>query len=202
MIAFHTGDAVAKKTQNAGTLIKATLFGGFGFTHLINMRYTDTGTAHTLTIMRGATRTKAAAPVAAAGTSLIVLDLLYDGDGNVIATSDVIAIQLDNGRWHQTTVSALDTAKTTITLVNAVPTGRTILEGAKVVCYGVAGDTFHADYIYVGGASSAAVNYPAVTGAALSMCKASAANEPLIFDSNNATNAGTLNYANVGCTPM
>lgn len=200
MIGFLTGDGIAKQTQNAGTRIRRIFYGGVGFTHLVNFRYTDTGTAHTLTIMRGASRSNAAAAVAAAGTSLITLDKLIDGAGNDIATSDVIAVQLDDGTWHLTTVSALDTAKTTITMADAIATGRSVPVNSKVVCYGVQSDAMHANQQYTGGSGSSALNVPAVAGAVLSLCKAPHSNEPLVFDSDNATNAGTLNYANFANT--
>lgn len=200
MINFFSGDGIAKQTQNAGTRIQRALGGGPGFTHLVNMRYTDSGTAHTLTIMRGASRAKVASAVAAGGTSVITDVGLVDGAGNVIAASDVVAIQLDNGTWHVSTVSSYTAATLTIVLATAIPTGRSVLVGAKIVNYGAAGDAMHAQQQYVSVATSTAVNVPAVTGAVLSLCKASGGSEPLIFDSDNASNAGTLNYANVGQT--
>lgn len=196
MLSIVSADGVAKFTQSAGTINRVALGGLCGklFTHVTNIRYTDTGTAHTLTLMRGATRTSVVGAVAAAGTAVVLKEALYDGAGNAMAASDVIAIQLDNGTWHLDLVSAIST--TSLTLTTAVPTGRSILDGAKIVCYGVPGDTMHANQQYDGGSGSAAVNIPAVAGTAPSLCKASSSNEPIIFSSNNASNAGTLNYAN------
>lgn len=202
MFPFITGDGVATKTQTAGTRINAVLGGGPGFTHLVNLRYTDTGTAHTLTIMRGASRAKVTTAVAAAGTSLVLDAALTDGAGNAVAANDYVAVQLDNGTWHLSLVTSWTAATLTLVLTTAVPTGRSILAGGKIVCYGVAGDAMHADQQYTGGAGSSAVNVPAVAGGVMSLCKAPKPNEPLIFDSNNATNAGTLNYANVGQTML
>lgn len=201
MINFFSGDGIAKCTETAATRIRRILGGGPGFTHLVNMRYTDGGTAHVLTILRGTSRGKVVAPVAAAGTSVQVDTALTDGLGNAIAASDLVAIQLDDGTWHLSAVTTYVAATLTISvLATAIPTGRSVLAGAKIVCYGVQSDANHANQVYAGGSSSAAVNFPAVTGAVLSLCKAPRSGEPLVFDSDNATNAGTLNYANFGQT--
>lgn len=202
MFNFVTGGGVAKKTANAGTRIQFPIGGDYGFTHMVNMRYTDTGTSHTLTIMRGASRGKVLGDVAAGATSVIVDTALTDGAGNAIAASDLIAAQLDNGTWHVSQVTSWTASTLTIVLTTAVPTGRTIKDRSKIVCYGVAGDAMHADQQYVGGAASSAVNTPAVAGAVLSHCKATGSNEPLLFDSDNSTNAGTVNYINYGCTQV
>lgn len=197
MFPFVTADGVAKHTQSAGTRIRVALGGLCGklFTHVCNLRYSDTGTAHTLTLMRGATRTTAVGAVAAGATAVTMAAALFDGAGNVMAASDVIAIQLDNNTWHVDIVSAVST--TALTLTTAVPTGRSIPDGAKIVCYGVAGDAMHANQQYTAGSGTAAVNVPAVAGTQPSLCKGATSNEPIIFDSNNATNAGTLDYAGV-----
>lgn len=199
MIQMIGGDGYGKLTQNAGTRIRR-LLGGVGglFTHLLNMRYTDSGTAHTLTIMRGASRAKTTAAVAAAGTSVVVDTALTDGDANAIAANDCLGIRLDNGTWHFSTVSAWDSTTKTITLNTAVPTGRSILKGAAVVCYGVAGDTYHSNQQFTGGSGASATNFPPANTPDVSLVRASYPGEPLLFDSDNATNAGTLNNIEVG----
>lgn len=199
MLSFTSGDGFANQTQTAGTRIQRVLGGGLGFTHLVNLRYTDSGTAHTVTIMRGASggRGKVVGSVAAGGTSVVVDTALTDGGGNAIAASDIVCVKLDNGTWHISTVSSWTAGTLTIVLTTAVPTGRTILDGAKIVNYGVAGDSMHSTQQYTMGAGSSAVNIPAVAGGVLSLCKASGSNEPLVIDSNNASNAGTINYANI-----
>jgi hypothetical protein len=200
MMPFISADGVAKFTAVLGTAFQATLGGGIGFTHVINFSYKDLGTLHTLTLMRGASRGKVLGQVLAAGATLVVDTALTDGAGNAIAASDFVAVQLDNGMWHRSVVTSWTAATLTLVLTTAVPTGRKILDGAKIVCYGVAADAMHADQQYAGGVASTDVNVPRVSGSVMSLCKAPSSNEPIIFNSDNPTAAGTLNYANVAQT--
>lgn len=192
------GDGYGPLTQTAATRIQLAL-GGVGglFTHLKNFRYTDSGTAHTITAMRGASRGKATAAVAAAGTSLVVDTALVDGDGNAIAASDYVCVRLNTGEWHISAVTSWTSGTKTIVLTTAVPALKSILKGAAVICYGVAGDTWHALHKFTAGAGSAAVNFPPASTPDVTLCRASAPGEPILLDSNNATNAGTFNQANV-----
>ena len=202
MINFITGDGIYNKTAVAGTRIQ-TPIGGLStkmFTHLTSLSYTP-GTIngavdHTITAMRGASHSSVVSDVAAAGTSVPTSAKLTDGDGNDIAASDVLAMQMDDGRWHVSTVSTLDTPKTTITLTTAVPTGRTLLQGSKIINYGVAGDTIHARHqiACVGGQEKV------VGGGGDSYLKAFSTSEPIVIDSPNTSYAGTINYATAGYT--
>lgn len=200
MIHFRGGDGYGKKTETAGTRIQK-LLGGYGgsslFTHVLNMRYTAQGTAHTLTLMRGASRGRVASDLAAAGTALVSDVALTDGAGNAPANLDFVAVRLDNGDWHLSRISAWSAATLTLTLETAIPTGRTAKKGARIVMYGVAGDAMHADRQFTGTAS-ATTNFPVLAGQELSLCRATAPGEPILFDSDNATAAGTLEYAQVG----
>jgi hypothetical protein len=200
MMGFVSGDGLSKATASAGTRIRLPAGGKAGglYSHIVNLRYTDTGTAHTLTMMRGASRAKVVGALAAAATSVVVDAALTDGDGNALAASDVVALPMDNGEWHVSAVSAWNATTKTITLTTAIPSGRSVADGARIVSYGAPGDTYHARYQFTGGAGSAAVNFPAVSGSVMSLCKAPALNEPIILDSNNATNAGTVEYVNIG----
>lgn len=197
-ILFVGGAGYGKKTEAAGTSIRQ-LIGGVGslFTHLLNIRIATLGTAHVLTVMRGASRTKTTTDLAAAGTSLVVDAALTDGDGNAIAASDCVAVQLDNGTWHFSTVTSWTPGTLTIVLATAIPTGRTARRGGKVVCYGVAGDTYHTDYKFDLAASSTN-QFPEVAGAVVSIVRASAPGEPLLTDIDNGTAASTIKATNVG----
>lgn len=199
MFPFISGDGVAAKTATPPTRIRVCMGGGKGFTHVVNMRYTAAATAHVLTLMRGASRAKVPGGAAAAETSLVLDTGLIDGAGGDVAASDVVAVQLDNGTWHVSAVTSYTAATRTLVLTTAIPTGRTVLAGGKIVCYGDPGDAMHADQKYNAGAA-ATVNYPSVAGGVMSLCKASRSDEPIIFDSPNTTNAGTLEYGNVGNT--
>jgi hypothetical protein len=191
------GDGYGKLTQTAGTRIRL-LVGGVGglFTHLNNLRYTSAGTAHTLTIMRDASVAKAASALAAAGTSLVVDTALTDGDGNAIAASDVVAVKLNTGEWHLSVVTSWTANTKTIVLTTAIPAGKSVLKGAPVACYGVAGDTFHASRQLLP-AVSVTTNYPVVSGDDVSLCRSRSPGVPLLIDSDNPTAAGTLEMANV-----
>lgn len=181
-----------KKTATAGTRIRALVPGDkHGYTYITFFRYTVSTTAHTLTLMRGQSRGKATAAVAEGGTSLVVDTALKDGAGNAIAANDVVAYEtVDNG-WVLDTVSGWDATSKTITLTTGPASGSGgIAVGAKVVAFGVAGDAGHADYQFASGTSTTA-SFPAVANAG-PLCKGAAINDPVIFDSDNATAAGTL----------
>lgn len=192
------GDGYGKKTAAANTRIQY-LVGGVGslFTHLLNIRVATLATAHVLTVMRGASRTKVTTDLAAAGTSLVIDEALTDGDGNAIAANDLVAVQLDNGTWHLSLVTSWTVGTLTLVLTTAIPTGRTARRGARVVNYGVAGDTWHSLRQFDLAASSTN-QFPAVAGAVESLVRASAPGEPLLIDIDNATNASTVATTSVG----
>lgn len=184
-----------KATATAGTRIRALVPGDeHGYTYLTFVRYTAAGTAHTVTMMRGQSFSSAAAAAAAAAVAVTVNDALLDGAGNALAAADVVAIELDNGDWH---LGVIDTGGwngttkvLTLTAGTAIPAGRSVPVGARVISYGVAGDSGHAAYTLTAGAS-ATTNYPAVANAG-PLCKSYSRHEPIIVDSDNATAAGTL----------
>lgn len=200
MFHYLTGSGRGKLTQTAGTRIQ-WLMGGLGnlFTHINFLRVTTGATAHTITLMRGASRTTCATALAAAGTALVVAAALTDGAGNAIAANDFIGIRLDNGDWHLTSISAWDAPTLTATLTTAIPTGRSVLKGARVTCYGVAGDAMHSSYQLNSGAG-ATNNWPAVTTEGSSLVKATYKGEPIMIDIDNATNASTLEACSWGGT--
>lgn len=203
-IPFKSGGGRGLLTKAFGTRIQCPIGGDRGcFTHLINFAYTSAATAHTVTVMQAASRSIVTTAVAAAGTVVVTNDKLTDGAGNDIAASDVVAFRLDddaasNPSWHMSTVSALDSAKTSITINDAVPTGRTIPIGAPALCYGVAGDAYHSAHQYLTTVNTSKENWPATAGETVSLMKAGQRGEPLVLDANNATAAGTLAYANYG----
>lgn len=192
------GDGYGKKTAAANTRIQY-LVGGVGslYTNLLNIRVATGVTAHILTVMRGASRTKITTDLAAAGTSLVIDEALTDGDANAIAANDLVAVQLDNGSWHLSLVTSWTVGTLTLVLTTAIPTGRTAKRGARVVNYGVPGDTYHALRQF-DLTASATNQLPAVAGAVESLCRSAAPGEPLLLDIDNATNASTVAYANVG----
>lgn len=191
------GDGVGAVTATAGTRIRKIL-GGVGglFTHLLGFQYTPGATTHTGTVMRDASGAKAASALAAAGTALVVDTALTDGDGNAIAANDVLAIKLNTGEWHLSTISAWNSGTKTATLNTAIPTGKSVLKGAPVFCYGVEGDTWHSDRTFTL-TTGATRTFPNTDVGDVSLTRGRSPGAPLIFSSDNATNAGTLIYANV-----
>lgn len=181
-----------RKTQTAGTVITQVCPGKRGcFTYVTFMRYTNAATDHLLTLMRSASNGLVTTAVAAAGTAVIVDTALTDGGTNAIAANDYISIEMDDGTFHTDIVSAWNSSTKTITLTTAVPTGRSILAGAKVWCYGVPGDSYHAAYQFDPITANASANFPAVANYG-PLIKSRTKGEPIIFYSGNATNAGTL----------
>ncbi len=197
MIHGVSGDSYGKVTQTAGTRIQA-LLGGVGghYTHVSQFRYTSQGTAHVITLMIGASRGKAAAALAAAGTALVCDTALTDGAGNLPANLDNVAVRLNNSKWHLSTISAWNAGTKTLTLNTAIPTGLSVLKGAPIVLYGVAGDAIHAAKQFAPTVSTTE-NFPNQAGIDISLCRAGAPGEPILFDSDNGTAAGTLVSASV-----
>ena len=188
-------EGAGKITETAGTRIRR-LIGGKGgcFTHLLNMRYTAGATAHTITVMRGQSYTTLSAAALAAQADVVLTAAITDGT-NAVAANDLVAIKKPDGSWHLGLVSAWTAGTLTLTLTANVPTGG-FNKGAAVICYGVAGDSGHDNYKFAAG-SGATTNYPAVENGG-SLIRSRRQNEPLIIDSDNATNAGTLENATVG----
>lgn len=200
-IAYIGGGGIGKKTATAGTRIRF-LLGGNGrfsrlFTHLINIRVVTSTTAHVLTVLRGMDRAEVASDLAAAGTALVVTKALLDGAGNAIAANDLLAIRLDNGDWHLSTISAWDSGTKTATLNTAIPTGRTAKKGAQVVSYGVQSDSGHADFTF-DLAVSTTNQFPAVAMDGSSLVRATAPGEPLLIDIDNGTAASTVSNGQFG----
>jgi hypothetical protein len=184
-----------RKTETAATRIRVLCPGDpHGYTYLTFLRYTAAATAHALTAMRGQTHAKATVAADAAAVAITVDTAMLDGAGNALAANDLVAIELDNGDWHLGIVDTSGwngtTKVITLTSGTAIPAGRSVLVGAAVVSYGVAGDANHANFIFTGTAS-VTTNFPAVANAG-PICKGSARNSPIIVDSDNATNAGTI----------
>lgn len=188
---FEKGWGGPKKTESAGTVINLLIPGKPGlYTYLTYMGYTDAGTAHTLGILRSTGETTASAALAAAGTSL-VLKADPGPSGNGIAASDYIAIELDDGSWHLSLVTSWTSGTLTAVLTTAIPTGRSVEAGAKVAFFGVIGDSDHDNSKVTGGTGSAITNFPAVANQGV-LAVSRTVNDPILLQSNNASNAGTF----------
>lgn len=192
LIAHRGGFGIMNQSATADTVVVVNTQGKRGaYTYLVFVRYTVAGTAHTLNFMRAASKAKVATELAAAGTALVVDAALTDGGGNAIAANDYLAIELEDGLWHVSTISAWNGTTKTATLNTAIPTGYTARKNADVRCYGVPADTYHDAYEIATGTSNT-TSHPAVANAGPLM-RSKYKNEPILLYSNNATAAGTFN---------
>lgn len=189
-------EGYGKKTESAGTAIQRLVGGRKGmFTHLLGVRYTAGATAHVLTVMRGQSYAKVAADAAAAQKDVVVDAALTDGAGNAIASGDIMAIQKPDGTWIFDTVASWAATTLTITMTTNLPTGG-VSNGARVVSYGVPGDSGHSEYTFdLGASGTTTIPGGEVVG---SVVRSSRDHEPLILSVNNVTNAGTLNDVQIG----
>jgi hypothetical protein len=163
-------------------------------TYAGSITYKDLGTAHSLTLMQKVSETTLTAAVAAAGTVIPITADPGTVSTGTIAANDLVAVQLADGTWHGSVVTSVSSLNITLTTALPSGTGKNALSGARFLFYGAAGDSDHAANIFVGGTGSADVNFPNNSGGVQYGClhKSKGADEPMWFDSDNATNAGTL----------
>jgi hypothetical protein len=189
------GDAQFNQTATAGTRIQVCCGGVQGWvTQLSQFNYTPGATAHTLTMMRSQTATTTTQAVAAGGTTVPCASLLTTHAGGAANSAGLVGIQLDDGTWLLSTLNGVPNTTTfSLTLTTAVPTGRSIPIKSTVCYFGLASDAYHAAYqIPSSVAGSGSLFTLPIINADVSLCKASLPGQPIVFDSNNATNAGTL----------
>lgn len=204
MIAYsQNGDG--NKTQTAGTLIQYLILPDRqGKNKLIGLSYTAGSTAHTLTIMRAIGRTKCSA-VGAAGQAVINLvadpgittGFVIPGSStpivntNGIAANDFLAIRETDGITRLYKVSSVATLAITLTANLATGVDTT----SDVWDFGITTDTDprngnpHPNFA---GTASVTTSLPVVLSPESIVCATHATDEPVLFNSNNATVAGTL----------
>lgn len=188
------GAAIGSTTQNAGTVITAILPGRRGcYSYLTFIRYTAAATAHTVLMMRSASRAVAAAAAAAAANSVTYTGTLTDGGGNAIAANDYVGYELAAGKWQLDKVAAVNTTTKVITLTGTLDAA--LPAGAAIVCFGAPGDSYHTGSYGLTAALNTTTNYPAIAGNIL--LRSTFRNDPIMLYSANATNAGTLEGASV-----
>lgn len=202
MIAFsHNGDG--NKTQTAGTLIQYLIMPSpDGKVKVIAISYTAGSTAHTLTLLRPIGRTKCSA-VGASGQA--VINLVADPgittgftqgavpivNTNGIAANDFLAIRETDGITRVYKVSSVSTLAITLTanLTTGVDTTSDVWD------FGITTDTdprtgnAHPNFA---GTASVTTSLPVVLSPESVICGTHAVDEPVLFNSNNATVAGTL----------
>jgi hypothetical protein len=190
MVHISSYDAHGYHTENAATIIQENIQGINGKrVAVIGLDYLPAATAHTLTFLEaiGKTstvtgcRTTTSGANAAGQAVLNVTDAPTDTAGNATAANDVIAYQLPNGTWEFNTVSSLSTKAITLgTNIATAPSA-----GAKVLIFGVAGDRAN---FTLGTVASTLLQFngdhPVYVAKNMS--------DPVVFQSNNGTNAGFL----------
>ena len=176
-----------KKTEAAGTAILVMIPGmPKKYTQATFLRYTSGATEHTGTFMKGQSYATLTENAAASQAVVKVSSALLDGAGNAIAAGDNVAVDLGNGVWHLTTFSTA--SGLTYTLASNLPSAA--LKGAAIISYGIAGDSGHADYTFTLPAA-ATTPFPATANSG-PLIRSNRKNEPILFSSNNTTNAGTI----------
>lgn len=195
-LAGFGGNGDGGKTQTAGTVIQYLVPPNRnGYTRITTLVYTDTGTAHTLTFLRplGATTASAAAAASQAVVNLTAdpgVAAGYGGINNGIAANDFIAIRHSaDGVTRLYKVSSVSTLAITLTANLTVA----VAAGDKVWFFGITTDTDgrtgSAHPALKGGAASGDVTF---TDRDAGVIASVAKDEPILFNSNNATGAGTL----------
>lgn len=118
---------------------------------------------------------------------------------NLIAASDFYAVKLPGGNWFNDTVSARTVnadGTVTITPTGTIPAGGFSAQ-AVFYFFGVAADldprSGVAHPAFAGGAGSAKTTFDGLGG---SLAQGHGPGEPILFDSNNATATGILEYCN------
>lgn len=176
------------QTQNAGTRINQMIQGKKDhYTYVTKLSYKAAATQHALALMRKVAETTLSA---AAAASQAVIALSADPgttSTGTIAAGDHVAIKKPDGTWHHGIVSSV--ASLNITLTANVPSGG-FLSGARVIFYGAPGDTDHTERTFAG-LASVTTTLPA-DGVEGVLARSLGVDEPVIFSSDNLTNAGFL----------
>lgn len=190
---FVGGTGLGGGTQNAGTVIQFLAPPRSGaYTRLTTVTYVAGSTAHTVTYMRpiGKTTTSAAA---AASQAVINLTADPGPSGNGIAANDFLAWQNSDGTFSFDKVSSV--ASLAITMTNSL--SKAVSSGAPVWDFGITSDTDPrtgvAHPAYVTTASAANTQTDSVGGVVAAL----APFEPILLNSDNASNAGKFTQITV-----
>ena len=197
------GNGFGTTTQTAGTVIQVLVPPDRrGFTRVSKFVYTAQGTAHTGTFLRPLGRTTVAAAAAAAQTDLVLTanpgtTAAYGGITNGIAANDFIAVRTKSDNITRLyKVSSVSTLTITLTANLTVA----LAVGDDVWFFGITTDTDgrtgQAHPAFTLTASAATTVSDSDGGVVASLLP----DEPILFNSNNATAAGTLNQLNYAYT--
>ncbi|AWM38711.1 hypothetical protein GobsT_30980 [Gemmata obscuriglobus] len=186
------GNGTGNLTQSAGTRIRYLIQPNRnGRARVTKCVYTAGATAHPLTFARPLGRTTASA-AAAAGQAVINLTSDPGPSGNGIAANDLLAIRETDGVTRLYTVQSVSALA--ITLTSNLVAGAAA--GAKVWNFGLVTDVNPADGVAhpsISGIAGQTTTYEDREGGLFATF---VTDDPILFDSGNATNAGTLQQLN------
>lgn len=185
------GNGHGGATQNAGTLIQFVVPSrGNQITRVTRLSYLDSGTAHTITIMRPIGRTTVAG-AAAVGQTLLNFTSEPGLGANTLAANDFVVIQEKDGIQRVYKISAVPTSYPgQVTLASNLVAG--CLGNEPVWNYGITTDTGvdgNAHPFFTSLATSAIQTFTDSDSGIVAGFKPG---DPLLLNSNNATNAGKL----------
>lgn len=190
VITSYGGNVVTNQTASAGTVINVVVPpNASGRTRVTKVSYTAAATAHSLYAMRPIGRTTVSS-TAAASQKVINLTADPGPTGNLLAANDWLVIQNTDGTVFADTVASITGLAATMTtnLVTALSAG------AKVWNCGIITDTDPRNLLAHPKWASllAAAATTNLTGDGEMLISTYAIDEPIILQSNNATNAGTF----------
>jgi hypothetical protein len=199
MIRSLGGDGDFGFTQTAGTRIQFVIPSIVGaITRLTRLVYDATGTSHTLTILRAIGRTIANATGASGQANVTFLaDPGPSGDG--LAANDLVVIRETDGVQRLYKVSSVPGAYPGV-VVLSTNLAAGVVQGSKIWDVGVTTDTnpqtgrAHS-HIPSGTGNKTLQDSDAGIQAGL------ATDDPLVFDSDNSTNPGTITQIGWSFTP-
>lgn len=176
------------QTQTAGTRINQMVQGKKDhYTYVTKLSYKAGSTQHALALMRKVSETTLSAAASAAQAVIALTADPGTSSTGGIAAGDHLAVKKPDGTWHHGIVSSVSSLN--ITLTANVPTGG-FADDARVIFYGAPGDSDHTEKTYAG-LASATNNFPPDGGDAV-LIRSLGVDEPVIFSSDNASNAGFL----------
>lgn len=195
-----------KLSQTAGTAIVRSVYpysrmgsGRLLRTRVTTLVYTAGATAHTLTVMRPFGQTTLTA-AAASGQAVINIaaDVQAPSAAGALAANDYVVLELSDGTFQTAIVSSVSTLAITLTAnLNAA-----MLSGAYVWVFGVAADHTGNTYALAANATTTLDETFNDRPTGWGFVESLRNYEPILFHSNNATDAGSIDqvsvsYANV-----
>lgn len=193
---------VPYQTQTADTIIADVIPPKSGlYTVLNTVAYTNSSTAHTLTVMRsqGSTTTTAAAAASQAVINVASLSLAKDMAGNSLAedlaANDFLVIAHSDGTYGVYKISSISSLAITLTsnLTQAVASGAIVYGMYEL---GRTTGIKHLQFTLPASATTYLPNNPSGNGSGeLGIAQSKGVSEPLVVHSGNATAAGKLLYA-------